>query len=579
MRSFLLVSPAEATAAGHVFGQSVEVLDELPERDDERPWARLRSSTTYILPFSGQDAAIAKLKAMGADRVAALDLPEEAIWDLTPREAVEKMATAKSEAALRATSADLSICLPPSGAPDRISTTAFWGAEQLLTEAANFAGVTPDYVALPALVSLAGITRGDLVAVAGPGHEEPVILMGALVGGPGAGKTNAFRAIEPGIRAVEKSAYDVYQDKLAFWDATNADVKRGEREDKPPLEVVRISDCTAESAHRDLAGNPSGMLAVIPELSALLPQLGLISADGIYSNAGSLRSAMLSFFDGGVKFISRISWGKDPIRIANNAISILTGAQPDVISLIINSPLRDGLQDRFLLAFPSRPTQDIKKGSEERFNIHREEIGQLFLKIRKTVVNMAAKTADGKIRIRFTPAAQETFNTWAKLQRARAYSLDDSVAGPRIKAIGILARICALSAFIRHVIDDAELVMDDAVLDRSIKLLRGFMDHRAVAEAIAYEPIRERKARALARAICERNALSVDPTEVRRSWHILGLRDVGDVREALIELQDLGWFRSGPIGRGSRDPLPSRIDIHPVVLRDARKLLIDEDLK
>ncbi|MCF7969075.1 MAG: DUF3987 domain-containing protein [Methylococcaceae bacterium] len=577
MRSFLLVSPAEATAAGHVFGQSVEVLDELPERDGERPWARLRSSTTYILPFSGQDAAIAKLKAMGTDRVAALDLPEEAIWDLTPREAVEKMATAKSEAALRATTADLSICLPPSGAPDRISTTAFWGAEQLLTEAANFAGVTPDYVALPALVSLAGITRGDLVAVAGPGHEEPVILMGALVGGPGAGKTNAFRAIEPGIRAVEKSAFDVYQDKLAFWDATNAEVKRGEREDKPPLEVVRISDCTAESAHRDLAGNPSGMLAVIPELSSLLPQLGLIGADGMYSNAGSLRSAMLSFFDGGVKFISRISWGKDPIRIANYAISILTGAQPDVISLIINSPLRDGLQDRFLLSFPSRPTQDIEKGSEERFNIHREEIGQLFLKIRETVVKMAAKTADGKIRIRFTPAAQETFNTWAKLQRARAYSLDDSVAGPRIKAIGILARICALSAFIRHVIDGTELVMDDAVLDRSIKLLRGFMDHRAVAEAIAYEPIRERKARALARAICERNALSVDPTEVRRSWHILGLRDVGDVREALIELQDLGWFRSGPIGRGPRDPLPGRIDIHPVVLRDARKLIIDED--
>lgn len=576
-KPFLLTAPEEQTAADHVLGNLAESIIELPDRDDERAWSRIRTSTLFVLPFNGHELSLCKLRSMGVDRVGILDLPEGAVWDLTQAEASSKLYSAKSAAAVRATTADLTICLPPTGTPDPIPTDAFWGAEALLVEAATFAGVSPDYVALPALVAMAGITRGDLVAVAGPGHEEPVILMGALIGGPGSGKTNAFRAIEPGIKAVEKQVFGEWQDELSFWDAVNADVKTKERDDKPSLEIIRISDCTAESAHRDLAGNPSGMLAVVPEMSSLLQQLGLMG-EGTYTNAGSLRSAMLSFFDGGVKFISRISWGKDPIRIANNAVSVLTGAQPDIVSLLINSPLRDGLQDRFLLAFPLRASGDFEKGSEERFSKHREELEGLFLKLRDAVVSLAGGSTDNQIRVRFTSSAQQTFNSWSKLQRARAFGMDDSLAGPRIKAIGVLARICALSAFIRHVVDGKALVMDDEVLERGMRLLRGFMDHRAVAEAVAYEPLRERKARALARAICERNALSIDPTEVRRSWHILGLRDLSDVREALIELNDLGWFRSASIPRGPRDQLPGRIDIHPSVLAEARKLLSSEDL-
>jgi hypothetical protein len=577
MKVTIIASEEEALTAAHVFGQTADIETELPERDSARAWSRLRSGSVYILPHEGSEQVAAKLQAMGVDRVANLDLPPGGIWDLTPKEASEKLAQAKSEAARFATGADLNIVLPPAGAPDPIPSGVFWGAEPLIREAAAFAGVTPDYLALPALIAMAGITRGDLIAVAGPGHEEPVILMGALVGGPGSGKTNAFRAMEHGIRAVEKEAFQNYEDKLSFWEANNADIKKADREDKPPMEVVRISDCTAESAHRDLAGNPSGLLAVIPELSAILPHLGLMGGEGSYSHAGPLRSAILSFFDGGPKFISRISWGKDPIKINNCAVSILGAAQPDVIALILNSALRDGLQDRFLLAFPSRPEKEIEKGTEQAFEDHRTAMEDLFLKIRRRAIEMAGKTADGQIRIRFTPEAQAGFLSWSKIQRARAGAMDDSLAGPRIKAIGILARICALSAFIRHVIDGHELIMDRDVLERSQKLLRALLDHRGVCEAIAYEPMRERKARALARAICDRNTVTLDPTEVRRNWHILGLRDVADVREALLELADLGWFRSCQIGRGPRDPLPTRIDVHASVLRDARQLLKEED--
>ena len=57
------------------------------------------------------------------------------------------------------------------------------------------------------------------------------------------------------------------------------------------------------------------------------------------------------------------------------------------------------------------------------------------------------------------------------------------------------------------------------------------LDHRRKAEILANEPLRERRARALARAICLRQAFMAAPAQIRREWRIPLVRTEADLRE------------------------------------------------
>ena len=49
----------------------------------------------------------------------------------------------------------------------------------------------------------------------------------------------------------------------------------------------------------------------------------------------------------------------------------------------------------------------------------------------------------------------------------------------------------------------------------------------------------------------------------------------GNLREALIELSELGWLQNAHIGRGAREALPASLSFHPEAVRAGRKILLD----
>jgi hypothetical protein len=206
-KPILLVPPDAQLPAEHIFGKLANIITELPPRDDEAAWARIRLSALLIYPDKAtQERAVELSLGQGCDRVAMLQIDSD-IWDSTldAQQAADLLQKGKQLAKESATNADISIVEMPASNPEAIPLDIFWGAKPLIETAAVFAGVTASHTAIPALITMAGATRGSLQAIAGPGHIETVVLNGALVMKAGGGKSNSFRPFDSGINAMSRS--------------------------------------------------------------------------------------------------------------------------------------------------------------------------------------------------------------------------------------------------------------------------------------------------------------------------------------------------------------------------------------
>jgi hypothetical protein len=571
-----LVVPSDLhTPAAQIFARLASVLIDLPDRDDEALWAQLRQRALFFWPDPArEDSLVGIATAMGCDRIHAIRTDVD-LWDgLNAHEAQELLQQAKVRASSRASSADLSIVELPAGNPMPLPLDVFGSLAATLEAAAIYAGTPRDFVAMNAIAALSGVTGALVQARLREGWIEPCIIMSACLGSPGSNKTGAQKALEPGLRAIERDLDEQHELALSLWRAETQGQKRPDRTKIPNRELLRIADFTGEALSFALHRNGRfGLLCSVPELAALLPHLG-ITGDG-YSHTGSLRAAFLSGFDGVRHYYARRSAGDEPLLIQNFATPVMAAAQPDIFAQVLNHPVRDGLADRFLVCFPPYRPEALRGGGAR---IPYEQVVQtlrhVFTGLRRRVTEATAGEPDARLVVAFTPEAESAFVAWSEQMRARAAVMNDAVAGARVKAISSCARIAALGAFLRHVVDGDALEVGLAGFSMARDFMRAALDHRAVAEALAFEPIRERRARALARAICLREAYSFEPADVRRSWRIVSIRSENELRDALVELQCLGWMRSTAIiGRSARDPLPDRIEIDPAVLRAASALL------
>jgi hypothetical protein len=422
---------------------------------------------------------------------------------------------------------------------------------------------------------MSGITGGMLEVHISDGHRQPVILSSVLLGAPGANKTGAMRAFEPIFEAIENRLHDQHCAQQLAWEAASEGLPKGSRSEKPIRKLVRVTDFTSEALSVALARNERGLCGWIPEFAALSPHLGLCGSESGYSKTGSLRAALLqAMLDGGSSLYTRRSVGDEPLRINQFAMSLCTTAQPDVFAEVLRHPLRDGFGDRFLISNPLyQPSAD--RGVKPNIPFHQLQ-EQLSGSIQR-LYEASTTLGEGHrklIQIPFESQATTAWGVYSRQMKVRASAMNDHVAGARIKATTFVATMAGLGAFIRHVLEGAPLIVTAEIFAQAVEMMRAFMDHRAVAEACAFEPIDERRARALARAIVSRDCTLVDTVEVRRNWRITNLRTEMELRSALVELQLCGWLRNGsPIPRNPREPLPSRVEIDPLVLREARALL------
>ena len=570
-RPILACPPEQAATAEILFDHELAVLTEFPDLDDKEGWQALRGRPVFVVGRD-RDAMLTRAALMGLDRLAAIDVDDLRTHDFAEQSPDALLAGAKAHARARGTSADLTIVEPIATRPTPLPFTLFGSLEPALRSAAVHASCHPDFAALGFAAVLSGITAGAVTARIDAGHFEPGIIYGALIGAPGSNKTGALRMLEAPIAAVEAMLAQDHQAALAVAELEavdgDADEKPRGKQDRIPRPIVRLSDYTPEAASHALAKQGRGLFGVIPELSSVLPQLGI--TPGGYSLGGALAPFWLSAYDGGRRDYARRSAGDDPLSIANFAMPLLVGSQPDVMADLLSNQRRDGLPDRFLTAWPDLRVGDARntETASVTYEAAQEALSDALVKLRRRV-HAIETPEEPRVVVEANDAARELFDAWRRRILARARRLGDQEAGARIKATGSALRLAALGAFLRHVVEGADLLIEHRVMGAAIDLTDALLDHRCKAETFAKEPLPERRARELAREAVTRQCFMTSPTEIRRGWRLPMVRTDADLREALRELEDLRWIIT-PIPRGRSSALPGEIRFCPTAIRSAQ---------
>lgn len=569
----LLVPERLYPAAQNYFRNQTNVLAALPERDDEDAWQEFRHHPLYVWDGPNSDSQMALAKEKGCSRIALLEQPPD-LYEPGSREAVrDLLARAKTQARARATHADLSVVKPPAGNPLPIPLDSFGALAPLIAAGSYYAGTHCDFAAALAMPIIDGVTGCMVAGEVQPGHVEPSVKSAVALGRAGTGKTGALGLFRAAIEALEQDEAERYKAALALWEVECVGLpKNAAKPEKPARVLLRLSDYTAESAAFALAKNKVGAIGWVSEFASLGPALGLNGAEG-YSRTGNMRAFCLSaMLDAGQSLYSRRSVGDEPLWINQFALPLATTTQPDIFAEVLRHPVRDGFADRFLIAFPSH---DSESAAKPTLTYEQVESGLItaFRKLRKSIKDLGAGPRN-LVTVPFDVAATASWQEYAKQMRARARSLNDQIAGSRIKATAFVARIATMHAYIDHVLDGKPLLVTTLHMTQAKAMMRALLDHRAVAEATAFEPLAERQARSLAQAIVSREAFTFNPVDVRRNWRITNLRTEPELRAALLELQACGWIRQGcNIGRGVRDGLPTIVEIDPTVIDLAKKYL------
>lgn len=266
--------------------------------------------------------------------------------------------------------ADLSILTGPQipAPPFPLDVLGEWWDDWCQT-AAKGASAPVDYTAA-GLLTVAGSLIGN-ARVAAPRQDwhEPPILWTVLLGAPSAGKSPALDPLSRILDSFEAEAAADHALTLREH-TTDAEAAKARRDiwqrgvkkaaqsgaAPPPLPVdadeptapirprVRLSDATMEAAADLSAGNPNGLLLYRDELA------GWWRGFNRYNGGDGERQFWLQSYGARSYVIDRKSVAR-PVTIDRLAISVLGGAQPDVLSQMLAGEA-DGFAARFLYAYP-----------------------------------------------------------------------------------------------------------------------------------------------------------------------------------------------------------------------------------
>lgn len=266
--------------------------------------------------------------------------------------------------------ADLSILTGPQIAapPFPVDVLGEWWSDWCQA-AAKGASAPVDYTAA-GLLTVAGSLLGN-ARVAAPRQDwhEPPILWTVLLGAPSAGKSPA---LDPLSRILDSFEAEAAADHALTVRAhtTDAEAAKARRvqwlkaikgaatsgSTPPPLPEdaeeptapcwprVRLSDATLEAAADLSAGNPKGLLLYRDELA------GWWRGFNRYNGGDGERQFWLQAY-GARSYVIDRKTAPQPVTIDRLAISVLGGAQPDVLSQMLAGEA-DGFAARFLYAYP-----------------------------------------------------------------------------------------------------------------------------------------------------------------------------------------------------------------------------------
>lgn len=234
----------------------------------------------------------------------------------------------------------------------------------LVVHGAKAVGCDVSYIALPALVTMAGAIGATRKIYLGRGWYEPAVLFGAIVGDSGSLKSPALAVVTDPIRERQQELMEKYkrdqaeyldavarweEDKKAFKAKKDGSVDPGERPEPPTLLRVYVSDTTIEKLAEILNDNPRGVLVCRDELSSWLMSFGRYKAKG----AGSDLPNWLEMHRAGSITVDRKTGDRKFTFVPRAAVSVIGSIQPGILTKqLTNEFMLAGLGARLLLAMP-----------------------------------------------------------------------------------------------------------------------------------------------------------------------------------------------------------------------------------
>jgi hypothetical protein len=445
----------------------------------------------------------------------------------------------------------------------------------------------PDYPAVGAIVSLSSVVGRQLGVRPKERDDWTVIpnLWGGIVGPPSALKSPSLQETQRPLLALETRAREEYekamqenemhcvvaeaQKKKAKDDVAKA-VKAGRDpylaaqqtltiEDEPPTRGrYRTSDSSVEKLGELLKENPRGLLVFRDELTGFLRML---DRDGneVY------RAFFLESWNGTGRFtFDRI--GRGTVDIEAACISILGGIQPGPLSTYMTRALHgggddDGLVQRFqLLVWPDPPSTwtNVDRAPDAAARQRAFTVFERLDAIDPQAIGAENPEEEGEVPfLRFTPQAQEIFNTWrTELERRLREDELPSILEAHLAKFRSLIPSLAL---LIHLADEAT----------------GQISHGALLRACAWGEYLESHARriyapALLPATIAGKALAgrmrrgdLGTTFGARDIQLKGwsgLRERDDIQAGLELLEDLHWIQSETIPTKGRPKTLYRVN-------------------
>jgi putative DNA primase/helicase len=472
------------------------------------------------------------------------------------------------------------------------------GLKGWVEDIAERAQVPLEYVAIPALIGLAAVV-GRRIGIYPKQQDDWLVipnLWGAIVGRSGLLKTPTLQQALKPLDRLAMGAIDAYaaaeeraEGQRVSLDAQIAGVKEALKKaakDNKSCEEHEARLATLQAQREDLGGhlrrfktndttiaklgellrdNPDGLLFFRDELSGWLSSLSQEGREGD-------REFFLETWNGDGNYtFDRI--GRGSIYVKGLCLSIVGGIQPGKLLRYVHEACEggigdDGLLQRFQLLVWPEPPRGFNNIDRWPYREERDRAYSLYERLADLDPETIGATSTGYTSIpalRFTPDAQELFDTWRGELETRVRS--GAINSPAFESH--LAKYRSLMpslALLFHLLDRVEECGGMGVSLRCAQLAAEWCDFLEAHARKVYAGVlnKDLQAAHAIKAKIEEEAISTgqSPRDIYRAqWSLL--RTPEDVYGGLGALERHGWVRvtevRGPKGGRSTEV----IHLHP----------------
>jgi hypothetical protein len=310
----------------------------------------------------------------------------------------------------------------------------------LVREAASSIGCPPDFIGVPALVTMASAIGNSRVLKLKGGWEEGATIYAASVASPGAKKTPAYKEATSPATRVQAKSYRDYQQELRLYEED----QKGYHDSGPPtLQRTWVGDITVEALTSVLGSNKRGVLVVRDELS------GWVRSMNQYKGKGADRQFYLEAWGNSPYSVDR-KGAQEPIILERPFICLYGTIQPEILSEL-DIGKDDGLLDRFLFACPF--SQPVGWTEDEVSEEAREEYHRLYVGLRELEMGLDEHGNPHPKPVLFASGVKEVFAEVMNeiVMEAEEPGFPRKLQGPWAKMPGHLARLSLICALCRSV--------------------------------------------------------------------------------------------------------------------------------